>query len=463
MTKNEVPSCDCRIDARYLITMADGDEDLKERCSILIRGDVITAVMPTEMLEGAPPPPRHYRLDDHLVMPGMINTHGHAPMVCYCGRMPGGRPFMEVLFTYMLPMERNFLLRDNLVYLSSVAGACEYLKGGVTTSAEMYYEIRQTARAFEEVGMRGILGETVLSEVPSPTARTPDEAIAYLEGAIADLRNSRFVTPAVAPHTYYTVNDPYLMECSRCAETHHVPLLIHLNETPGETAPPGPSGETAPDSFYHTRKGVSSAPLEHLQGLGFFDHPNITAAHCVYLTEGEKEILVRHKVGVAYNPVCNTQIGLAVAPAVQLSRMGAAVGIATDGPMTNDRLDLLGQLTPALCMQRSAAGDSTALTEYGAVRMVTIDAARALHMEDSVGSIEAGKKADLVGIDYRLFERGPQYLKNGEPYVFLCKIADRSGVSFVMTGGGIPDLDAAGRTAPLLDEHLKEIARWRPS
>ena len=426
---------DSIIYAPYLLTMALNDTDLHINYAVAIHEGKIIAIDTRNNIGSCYKATNTYKFSDHLLMPGFINTHGHIPMSIYAGKMPGGIPFDRIVFDYMLPLEREFCSRPQAVYLGTLLGLNELIKYGVTTSAEMYYHSEDIARAFSECGIRGVIGETILSEVPSPANRNADEAIAYTRSFIKKWAKDPFVIPAIAPHAPYTVSDNYLEQSVELAKKYNVPLLMHVNETPEEV---DSKKRDIFNSFYYMRPKVSVSPLEYLEKMDFFTHSKITLAHCVYLTKKEIEILAKRKIGVSYNGVCNCSIGLAVAPVVELLKAGIKMGIGTDGPMTNDRLDILSQLKPLLTLVCSNYKDSTAISEYELVYMATLGGAKALHLDNLIGSIEVGKKADLISIKIPPLERDMFYFTNNSPYTYLTRLCRASQIEWTMVNGQIP-------------------------
>jgi cytosine/adenosine deaminase-related metal-dependent hydrolase len=456
-------SIDVLLTSAHLITMANNDPRLRHDEAVAIQAGKILDIGPRSLLEARYTPHQRLDLSHHLVMPGLINCHGHIPMISYAGKMPTGLPFADVLFGYMLPLEWHFCRYPEFVYLSTLLGLEELRSQGVTTSAEMYYFTADMARAFEESGLRGILGETIMTEMPAPSGMSATAALDYAVALAARYAGHARISIALAPHSPYAVNDHGLSQIAMMARQERLPVLMHLNETPVEVARPKPDqGTHLPrNSFYACRPGVSAAPVEHLQSLGFLDQPALTVAHAIYLTESEQAILASKGIGVAFNGVCNSEIGLDVAPVADLRRQGVAVGVASDGPMTNDRVDLISQLKPCLGLIRSKYHDSLALSEYDLVRMVTREAATALHQEQTIGSLEIGKRADLIALDLAPCPRARNYLRNDNPYSYLVKLASSRDVSLTMVEGQIlPPLDTA-KISQQLEPIWQEIQDWQ--
>lgn len=450
---------DSIIYAPYLLTMAENDMEMHLNYAVAVNEGKIVAIDSRNNIGARYKTANTYKFSDHLLMPGFINTHGHIPMSIYAGKMPGGIPFKQILFNYMLPLERKFCSRSQAVYLGTLLGLNELIRYGVTTSAEMYYHSEDIAKAFSECGIRGVIGETILSQVPSPTNRTADSAIEYTKNFIKNWHDDPFIIPAIAPHAPYTVSDNYLEHCVELAKKYDIPILMHTNETLEEV---DIKKRTDFNSFYFSRVKTSLSPLEYLEKLGFFTHSKITLAHCVYLTKKEIEILAKRKIGVAYNGFCNCSIGLSVAPVPELLKAGIAVGIGADGPMTNDRLDILSQLRPLFALICTNYKNSTAISEYDLVYMATKGGAKALHLDDRIGSIEVGKNADLISIKIPPLERDMFYFTNNNPYTYLTRLCRASQIEWTMVNGQIPQRTFNPELYKKLLPLLEEIKKWKP-
>jgi cytosine/adenosine deaminase-related metal-dependent hydrolase len=289
----------------------------------------------------------------------------------------------------------------------------------------------------------------------------PDQVFYYIEMLNAELPpGERLVELAVAPHSAYACDDRTLIHSSRCAQRLGIPLLMHAQETPDEMG--RPQSSPPPSSFYRTRPGVQKNPLVHLDDLGFFEPGRILLAHCIYLQQDEIEILSRRGAGVSYNGLCNTQIGLAIAPVTEMRKKGIAVGIGTDGPLTNDRLDLVSQLLPLLCFQRHREASGHMLSCYDMVQMATIEGARAIGLADRIGSIEKGKKADIIAFSLHAHPRWPLYLNNGSVYTFIVKNLASGQADFCLIDGKAPRTGSLEELLGKLDPALQGIRAWRP-
>jgi 5-methylthioadenosine/S-adenosylhomocysteine deaminase len=255
--------------------------------------------------------------------------------------------------------------------------------GGTTTFTDMYYFEDVVAEAAKEAGLRGVLGETVLN-FPAPDAKTPQDALAFAERFIRRFQNDPLIVPAVAPHAPYTNTDESLRAARALANRYSVPLLIHVSETKQERD----------DSVAKSGK----SPVQVLQSLGTFDGRTV-AAHCVWLDDADIQVLADKRAGVAHCPSSNMMLASGVAPVMKMLAAGIAVGLGTDGPAgSNNDFNMFEEMDLAAKLQKVATGDPRALPAAQALEMATILAARALGMEKEIGSIEPGKRADLIGV-----------------------------------------------------------------
>ncbi|MHC9544101.1 MAG: amidohydrolase family protein [Vulcanimicrobiota bacterium] len=456
---------DLIISPRYLITMAPGDKDPKQGYSIAINDGVITAIGPSGEVLSLYESKVQEKRDDLLIMPGMINTHGHIAMTGYCGKIPDGQPFDAILFDYMLPLERHFIGRKDFVYLSTLLGCRELAKSGVTTSVEMYYFAGDMIRAFTEVGIRGVIGETLMSEFPTPSGLDVSQALRYIEETHQSLPSGdRTVEIAVAPHAPYSCNDETLLLARNTAARLGIPLIMHAKETPDEGKKLGPGEVYFPaSSFYRIRKNVKVDPIVHLGRIGLFDIPRVLLAHTIYLSKSEMITMAKYRVGSSYNGVCNTQIGLDIAPVCEMRKAGIAVGIGTDGPLTNDRLDLASQFITLLCLLRHKYRSCEAITCYEIVQMATLEGARAIGLDNKIGSLEKGKKADLIGIALESDPRTEMYLNNNSVYSMIVKYLSLNNIEYCLVNGKKPALPDEKELRARLKPILKEIEDWKPS
>ena len=326
-----------------------------------------------------------------VVMPGLVNTHGHAPMVLYRG-LADDMALMEWLEKYIFPAEAR-TVSPEMVRIGTRLAALEMIQSGTTTFADMYYfeeEIAQTARA---AGLRGVLGQTVI-RFPVADAATPAQALLRAEAFIKAFRDDALITPAVAPHSAYTLDRATLVASRELAARYGVPLLIHLAETE--------------DEVRVVRDDSGLSPTGYLQSIGFWA-PRTLAAHGVWVTDEDIAILGRAGVGVSHNPESNMKLASGTAPVPRYLAAGVALGLGTDGAASNNDLDMFEAMRQAAFLHKLDSRDPSAVPAPAVLEMATMGGARALGMDREIGSIEPGKRADIIVVGMRRARQTPRY------------------------------------------------------
>jgi len=353
--------------------------------------------------------------DGGFILPGLINTHSHLPMIAFRGLAENG--VKDRLFNYFLPLEKNMLSR-NLIYNSTIHGAIEFAMGGITTYADMYYHIDEMAKATERVGVRAVLGETII-KYPVVDSPDPHGGLAYAVDFIQDYRENPLVTPALAPHAPYSVSTEKLLETIAISEEYNVPVLIHVSE---RSAEPG----MLPGKY----KGKSS--VFYLDDIGFL-RKNVHAAHAIHLNDEDIDILKRVQCGVAHNPIANAKSAHGIARVLEMKMAGVRMGLGTDGPMSNNSLNLFAAMRTVALMQRIKYEDNTLMKPKEILEMATIGGARSLYMEDRIGSIESGKLADIIIIE----TKSPNMVPSYDPFATVVFQAEPYNVSTTIINGKI--------------------------
>jgi 5-methylthioadenosine/S-adenosylhomocysteine deaminase len=326
-----------------------------------------------------------------VVMPGLINTHTHAPMVLFRG-LADDLALMDWLQKYIFPAEAKTVTPE-FVRAGTRLAALEMIESGTTAYADMYYFEEEIGRVTRAAGLRGVLGETII-QFPVPDARTPAEGLARTETFAKEFAADELITPAVAPHALYT-NDADTLKASRAlADRLHIPVIIHLSETKDEMK--------ASDEKYHM------TPAAFLDSLGFWG-PRTLAAHAVHVTPADIQILASRHVGVAHNPESNMKLASGIAPVEAMRKAGIPVGLGTDGAASNNDLDMFEAMRQAAFLHKLVASDPRAIPAPVALEMATIDGARAMGMEKEIGSLEAGKRADLLVVSMASARQTPMY------------------------------------------------------
>jgi 5-methylthioadenosine/S-adenosylhomocysteine deaminase len=326
-----------------------------------------------------------------VVLPGLINTHTHAPMVLFRG-LADDLALMEWLTKYIFPAEAK-TVSPEFVRAGTRLAALEMIQSGTTTFADMYYFEEEVAKETKAAGMRGVLGETVI-QFPVADAKTPAEALARSETFIKAFKGDPLITPAVAPHAIYTNDAATLTKARDLSKRYGVPTLIHLAETQDEV-------ETIQEQH-------KQSPVAYLDGLGFLS-PGVLVAHGVWVSDAEVAILKSRGVGVAHNPESNMKLASGTAPVPAYLRAGVALGLGTDGAASNNDLDMFEAMRMASMLHKLHTMDPRVVSAKEALQMATIGGARALGMERQIGSLEPGKRADLIVVAMSAARQTPIY------------------------------------------------------
>ena len=326
-----------------------------------------------------------------IVLPGLINTHTHAPMVLYRG-LADDLPLMEWLNNYIFPAESK-TVSPEFVRAGTRLAALEMIESGTTTFADMYYFEEEIARETRNAGLRGVLGQTVI-QFPVADAKTPADALARAESFINEFKGDPLITPAVAPHAIYTLDGPTLRAARELSKRHDVPTLIHLAESRDET------------KVAEERR--ASSPVAYLEGLGFLG-PGVVGAHGVWVSDADIQVLKMRSVGIAHNPESNMKTASGVAPIPKYLRAGVSIGLATDGAASNNDLDMFEAMRIAALLAKHESADPSTMSARTVLEMATIRGARALGMEGRIGSLEPKKRADLITVSVSGARQTPMY------------------------------------------------------
>jgi 5-methylthioadenosine/S-adenosylhomocysteine deaminase len=406
--------CDLVLENATVLTM-DARFVMHASSGIAVNGDTIVAVGADALERDAAE-----RIDcrGRVVMPGLINAHTHVPMTLLRGLADDLR--LDVwLMGYMMPVEREFVT-PQFVRLGTGLGCAEMIRCGVTCFADMYYFEDAVAEATAAAGMRALCGQTVL-RFPSPDAASYEDALARARQLITAWRSHPLIVPCPAPHAPYTCTPEILRASAELAAEFDVPLLTHLSETLLEVE----------DS--RRVNGMPVVPWVRKQGLF---GAKVVAAHCVHVDEGEIRTLKNFSAGVAHNPTSNLKLGAGVAPVAKMLALGVDVGIGTDGAASNNDLDMFEETRLAALLAKGMGGDPTALPARLALAMATRLGARALHLDHLTGSLEPGKRADLIVVDLTGVQNVPAFHRdpNGV-YAQIVYAAKSTDVVDVMCNG----------------------------
>lgn len=401
----------------YVLTM---DQHLHKykKGAVAVSADSIIAVGPESELSARYSAKETIDCGEKVLMPGLVNAHTHVPMTLLRGLADDLR--LDVwLMGYMMPVEREFVSPD-FVYLGTQLACAEMIRSGVTSFADMYYFEEDVARGTADAGMRGLCAQTVL-KFPTPDAQSYEESLAFARDFIQRWKGHPLIVPSVAPHAPYTCTDEILRATVQLAVEFDVPLHTHLSETALEV------------ENMRREQGMPVVPYVKKQGL--FD-AKVLAAHCVHIDEGEMRTLLHARAGVAHNPSSNLKLASGIAPVKRMLELGLNVGIGTDGPASNNDLDMFEEVRLAAFLAKGGSGDPTALPAQTALLMGTRMGAQAMHIGHLTGSIEPGKRADLILVDTSPLHNAPRF--NHDPNAIYSQIVyagKSTDVSDVMVNG----------------------------
>jgi 5-methylthioadenosine/S-adenosylhomocysteine deaminase len=398
-----------------IVTM-DGQRRVIEDGAIAVKGDSILAVGPRNEILKNYAAPQTIDAKGELVLPGLINGHTHAAMTLFRGLKDDVT--LDVWLTkYIFPAEAKNVNED-FVRWGTRLGALEMIRGGITTFADMYYFEDAVAEETKAAGMRGVLGETWI-DFPAPDNSNEDAMAAYTEKFLQKWQGDPLIHAAVAPHSIYTCSQKTLTDAAALARKYHAPIEIHVAETKKE--------------LDDSREKNGRTPVGYLDHIGFLG-PDVVAAHCIWVDATDEKILAQDNVGCVHNPSSNMMLASGVAPVPALRAAGVHVGLGTDGPAgSNNDLDIMQEMDLAAKLQKISKMDPQAINAEAVVEMATIEGARALHMDKEIGSLEAGKKADLIVISMDEPNAVPMYDVYSQ-LVYALKACD---VETVVIGGKV--------------------------
>lgn len=428
---------DLLIEARWIIPVEPDDTTL-EHHAIAISNGRIVAILPTVEARTLYAAAETVHLPEHIVTPGLVNLHCHAAMTIMRG-LADDLPLMRWLQEAIWPTESRHashaFVRDG-----SLLAAAEMLRGGITTCNDMYFFPEATAEAFDRLGLRGVLGITVI-EFPSQYASDADD---YLRKGLATLdewRNHPLIRFSLAPHAPYTVSNKTFERIGALADELELPIHIHIHETAGEIA----------DSL----RDFGLRPIDRLEELDLLG-PSLVGVHAVHLTPEDIERLALHQCAIAHCPTSNMKLASGAAPTATLLERGLAVGLGSDSAASNNRLDLFREMHQASLLAKLSTGNASALPARQALRMATLEGARALGLETEIGSLLPGKAADICAT--RVDD--PDSLPCFQPTSHLVYVLDRRAVSDVWVGGQRRVKD--GELLQISNTELLSIARiWQ--
>jgi 5-methylthioadenosine/S-adenosylhomocysteine deaminase len=398
----------------WVVTM-DGAFRVIENGAVVVRRERIVEVGPYTEVAAKYTATRTIDARGRIVMPGLINTHTHVPMVMFRG-IADDLVLMDWLQKYIFPAEAKNV-DEQFVRWGTRLGCLEMIRGGTTAYVDMYYFEDAIADETARAGMRAVLGETLI-DFPAPDNKTWDAGMAYVEKFVTKWKGHPLITPAIAPHAPYTVSTEHLKQAHDFSTRHKAPLIIHVAEDYAEV-------KTIQERY-------NASSVAYLDRIGVLDN-RVIAAHVVWPTEDDIKTLANRSVGVGHCPQSNMKLAAGVSPVPQMLRAGVAVGLGTDGAASNNDLSLWEEIDTAAKLHKLISKDPTTLNAREAIEMATIRGARAIHLDKDIGSLEAGKLADLIIIGASSPHQTPLY----NVYSHLAYATKASDVETVMINGRV--------------------------
>jgi len=366
------------IRADYLLTM-EGDLSVIRDGAVAVAGSVIADVGTFTEIAKTYSSQKTFGGKNRVVFPGLVNTHTHAAMVYFRG-LADDLPLMEWLQNHIWPAEGKWM-NESFVGDAVELACLEMLKAGVTTYCDQYFYQNTAAEKLEKIGMKGVLGAGVIDFPFTGYAKAADDYFVNAENLINNWKNSELVFPCIAPHATYTCGPDNYRRANAISEKYNVPIHTHLAETQFEV------GEC--------RNRYGKTPVEYLEGIGLLSE-RLSAAHCVWLTDDEIELLARRRVGVAHCIESNLKLASGFAPVAKMLSAGVKVAFGTDGAASNNDLSILGEMSTAAKVHKAVSGDPTVVDSRTTLLMATRNGAEILGLGDRTGSLRPGKKADIV-------------------------------------------------------------------
>ena len=413
--RNSMEKVDYIIKGDYLLTM-EGDLSIINNGAVAVSGSEITAIGTDSDISLKYTSDNIIDGKNKVIFPGLINTHTHAAMVYFRG-LADDKPLQDWLENHIWPAEMKWLTAEFVN--DAIELAClEMLKSGVTTYTDQYFYQNIAAENLARIGMRGVLGSGIIDFPWKDIAQTPDDYFTNAEELINNWKDSELVTPCLAPHATYTCSPDNYKRAKEMADKYDVPLHTHLAETQFEVS--------------ECQKRYGKTPVEHLNEIGFLSS-RVSAAHCVWLTDREIDILAEKKVGVSHCIESNLKLASGIAPLPKMLNAGVNVAFGTDGAASNNDLSILGEMSTAVKVHKAVSNDATVVDSKTALTMATRNGAGIIGLGDKVGTLKPGKKADLVIADLNSPHLTPVY----NIYSHMSYCMRPSDIDTVMVNGKI--------------------------
>ena len=382
-------TADLLVTGSYLY-LQDNDKTIIKNGAVAIHQDTIVETGLTADLAPKYPDAELLATEHGLIMPGLVNTHTHAAMACFRG-LADDLPLMQWLQEYIVPVEAK--LTGDMVYQATLLSLAEMIKSGTTSFCDMYLFAKDVARAAQESGMRAWIGE-VLYDFPSPNYGELASGFQYVEELFTLYADNPLISITIDPDAVYTCSPDLLKNLKNMAEKHNTLYIIHLSENKEEVQ--------------GVKERYGASPVMHLENLGLLDN-RVVADHCVMLTDAEIKLLAKREVKIVHCPESNMKLASGIAPVVQMLAAGISVGLGTDSSASNNDVDMFGEMNSAAKLHKVNTLDPTIMPAETVLEMATMGGARVLGAENKIGSLEPGKKADLIVLDMNQPHLTPLY------------------------------------------------------
>ena len=428
---------DTLISAPWVIPVEPENQVLEEHAIVIKEGKIVD-ILPSDQAKSKYQPSTAHSLDTHALLPGFINSHTHAAMSLFRG-IADDLPLMEWLNEHIWPAEQRWV-SPTFVADGTRLAIGEMIRSGTTCFADMYFFADEVARVAAEAGMRSTIGLIVI-DFPTAWAKDADEYLLKAGEVHHKFRNSQLIKTAFAPHSTYAVSESSLLRIAMLAEEMDIPILMHLHETA--------------DEIQQSLEQYKKTPLRRLQELGLLS-PRLLAVHMTQIASDEFELLEEHGVNVIHCPESNLKLASGFCPVHKLQSQGINVALGTDGAASNNDLDMIGEMHTAALLGKGVANDAQAVKAFSAIQMATINGAKALGLEDSIGSLRKGKQADIIAIDLGVLESQPMF----DPISQIVYTANRNQVTDVWVAG--KQLLRSRELQTINESQLKmNLAAWR--
>ena len=437
MTNPNKKNASIIISASWIFT-SNSEGQLLSDYSIVIENDKIIDLVPQDKVFDEYEANDTYQLTDHILIPGLINTHTHAAMSLFKG-FADDLTLQDWLNDYIWPAEKEFI-NSSFVKDGSILALSEMIKSGVTTFNDMYFFPDATAEAVKELGVRSNIGLIVL-DFPTNYATDPEDYLLKGFEFRDKWRNEELITTSIAPHAPYSVSDEAFTLINTYSEELSINIHTHLHETQWEIE----------DSI--EKYGIT--PVQRLNNLGIIG-PSLMAVHCVHLNDQDMATLAKNKVSIVHNPSSNMKLGSGIADIAKMLKQNLNISLGTDSSASNNRLDIMEEMRLAALLIKGSTKSPESFSANEAIKMATINGAKALGLESIIGSIEKNKKADLVAIDLNSIENQPIY----NPLTTFVYSSSRSDVSYVWIDGEIKLKDK--KLVKIDEERIIQLAKkWQ--